>query len=114
MTRLFLFALPFLLFGCASSREGDEATPPEPMTVCIENATVGRQANFIAKARTVTFNVDAGKTVCKNLNEYGGKVPLSAGGYSAEIDPFTSSCWHWKVMNTSTSLLTCEDAEAGS
>ena len=111
MQRLFIFALPFLLFGCASSKEGDKVTSPEPMSVCIENATVGRDANLIARARTVTFNVDAGKTVCKDLNEYGPKVPLRAGGFSVEIDPFTSSCWHWKIMNTSESLLTCEAAK---
>lgn len=108
MIRSAVLLMVAVLAGCAATSEEGASFSREPITLCIENATAG-YGNVNAKARMTDFEVMSGHTVCKNLNEFGPAIPISArtrgGGafgslrFYAQVDPFRGNCWHWRLTN---------------
>lgn len=100
-----------LLFAtaCASaSRGGEDEAAPEPLRLCIENATAAYGA-ITARAGLVRYDVMPGQTECKRLGTI-GPVDLRAttigGGaagprrYAATLQTAGYRCWHWRLSDS--------------
>lgn len=103
-----------LLFAtaCASASRGSEdEAPPEPLRLCIENATAAYGA-ITARAGLVRYDVMPGQTECKRLGTI-GPVDLRAttigGGaagprrYAATLQTAGYRCWHWRLTDSAAS-----------
>lgn len=115
--------LAFLLLSLAAcaAREGDEDGPaPEPLRLCVENATAAYGA-LTARAGLVRFDVLPGERVCKPVILTGGSIPLQArtigGGaagpqtYAERLQPGGSRCWRWRLSDSPASavdLMPCD------
>lgn len=119
MKRLHAFLL--LSLAACAAREGDENNPaPEPLRLCVENATAAYGA-LTARAGLTRFDVLPGERVCKPIILTGGSIPLQArtigGGasgplsYAERLLPGGSRCWRWRLTDSPASavdLMPCD------
>lgn len=113
MKRLPAFLL--LTLAACAARPGDENRPaPEPLRLCVENATAAYGA-ITARAGLVRFDVMPGERVCKALIATGAAIDLRArtigGGargplrYAERLQPGVSRCWRWRLTDSPASSL---------
>lgn len=111
--KLLFLPLAVLTLSACSASQGNEMTGSNShMTLCIENATSG-YGKIEARTRLVDFDVPSGQTVCKEMNDFGGQIPIQArtesGGlagrryYSATIEPVQGACWLWTLTGSEAS-----------
>lgn len=116
-----LYAFLLLSLAACAARNGDEDQPaPEPLRLCVENATAAHGA-ITARAGLVRFDVMPGERVCKPLIATGASIALQArtigGGargplrYAERLQPGGSRCWRWRLTDSATSsmdLMPCD------
>lgn len=116
------FALVLLVCvaACARPRQPSDAPAPEPLRLCIRNATVG-YGNIIASAGPVRFTILPGQEQCRPVSDVGPGIQLSAvttgGGVAGPIS-FSNTlragiekCWLWNLTNTPGSGLNLEPCD---
>jgi hypothetical protein len=110
------------LAACAA-REGDENQPaPEPLRLCVENATAAYGA-LTARAGLVRFDVMPGEQVCKPVIATGAAIELRAqtigGGargplrYTERLQPGGSRCWRWRLTDSPASSIDLVPCDLG-
>ena len=112
MKLLLLVLATLTLYACSGSKKTEQTGSNDLMTLCIENATSG-YGKIEARTRLVDFDVSSGQTVCKELTDFGGPIPIQArtesGGlagrryYSATIEPVRGACWLWTLTGSEAS-----------
>ncbi len=122
MTRLCtLLALLVVAGACSRSRPPGSAS--DPPTLCVQNAAAA-VGMITAELGPVTWRVEPGQTQCKPISAAIVGLPLRAvsfgGGlrgpvlYQAQLPGLSSTCWHWRLTDSSTSqtdLAPCEERQ---
>jgi hypothetical protein len=112
-----VFVVVLLAAACARNRGPDDGPAPEPLRLCIRNGTLG-YGNVVASAGPVRFTVLEGQEVCKQVNDPGPGIRLTAvttgGGITGPISfattlrPAGDRCWRWNLSNAQSSSIDLE------
>ena len=111
MDRIALLAI-VLVASCARNPSRVEGPRVEPLRLCIRNGSLG-YVSLLANAGPVRFNVLAGQEVCREVNDPGPGIRLTAvttaGGvagpisFAATLRPAGDRCWRWNLNNSESS-----------